>query len=199
VRFRHAVLGAAALAAMYLAFLDVSGQTAPVGSVTNMVRGFRFNGPLFKLLAYLTTPWTATAIAVLAAMAVALWIRLSRVSHDAASFAWPMAAALVCSPVVYPWYLLWLTPFFISSLTWPLMLWSVMILPVYVVWHGLGSGGAWAVPIWMGLLEYGTLAASTAAVCYSRRLAFERGAVPSTEGRGVTVRAVDEGGQRGIR
>ena len=163
-RLWHAALGAGALAALYLAFMDFSGQTAPVGSVTNMVRGFRFNGPAFKLLAYLTSPWGATAIAVLAAMAVAMWTRRSRIANDPAAFAWPMAAALVCSPVVYPWYLLWLTPFFISSLSWPLILWSVLILPVYTVWHGLQSGGAWAVPWWMGLVEYAVLFAATVLV-----------------------------------
>ena len=26
------------------------------------------------------------------------------------AFAWPMAASLLCAPVVYPWYLLWLLP-----------------------------------------------------------------------------------------
>jgi hypothetical protein len=168
-RVWHAALGAGALAAMYLAFTDFSGQTAPVGSVTNMVRAFRFNGPVFKLLAFLTTPWAATAIAVAAAMAAAWWIRRSRIAGDPAAFAWPMAAALVASPVVYPWYLLWLTPFFISALAWPLMVWSVMILTVYTVWHGLAAGGTWAVPAWMGFVEYGVLlAASAYALLHSR-------------------------------
>ncbi|HZD31956.1 MAG TPA: glycosyltransferase 87 family protein, partial [Candidatus Angelobacter sp.] len=27
------------------------------------------------------------------------------------AFAWPMAASLLCAPVVFPWYLLWLLPF----------------------------------------------------------------------------------------
>ena len=161
-RLRHAALGAGVLGGLYLAFMDFSGQTAPVGSVTNMVRGFRFNGPVFKMLAFAATPWGATAIAVLLAMAIAWWIRRSRMADDPAAFAWPMAAALVCSPVVYPWYLLWLTPFFISALAWPLMVWSVMILTVYTVWHGLASGGTWAVPWWMGLIEYATLGLCTA-------------------------------------
>ena len=30
---------------------------------------------------------------------------------SADAFAWPMAASLLCAPVVYPWYLLWLLPF----------------------------------------------------------------------------------------
>lgn len=167
-RLKHAALGAGLLAALYLLFLDFSGQTAPVGSVTNMIRGFRFNGPVFKGLAAVLSPWGATAAGVVIAMACAAVIRRSRVARDPAAFAWPMAAALVCSPVVYPWYLVWLTPFFISALAWPLVVWSVMILPVYTVWQGLYNGGTWAVPPWMGLIEYAVLAACTATLVMRR-------------------------------
>jgi hypothetical protein len=168
-RLKHAALGAALLAALYLLFVDFSGQTAPVGSVSNMIRAFRFNGPAFKALAFMLGPWGATAAGVVIAMTCALAIGRSRVSRDPAAFAWPMAAALVCSPVVYPWYLLWLTPFFISALAWPLALWSVMILSVYTVWYGALSGGTWALPIWMGLVEYVTLIAATVLLIAGRR------------------------------
>lgn len=162
-RLKHAAIGAAMLAGLYLLFMDFSGQTAPVGSVTNMIRAFRFNGPVFKALAFALGPWAATAAGVVIAIACAAWIRQSpRFAGDPSAFAWPMAAALVCSPVVYPWYLLWLTPFFISALAWPLMLWSVMILSVYTVWHGALSGGTWALPAWMGLVEYATLFVTSA-------------------------------------
>ena len=160
-RLKHAALGAGVLAALYLLFVDVSGQTAPVGSVTNMIRGFRFNGPIFKVLAWMVTPWAATAFGVLVAMLCAWLMRRSRFRDDPAAFAWPMATALVFSPVVYPWYLLWLTPFFISRLVWPLLVWSLIIPAVYIVWYGLGAGGKWAVPFWMSVLEYGVLAACT--------------------------------------
>lgn len=157
-RLRHAALFTGLLAAVYLLFTDFSGQAAPVGSITNMVRAFRFNGPVFKALAFLTTPWMAVAAGVAAGLACAALMRRSRLRDDPAAFAWPMAAALACSPVVYPWYLLWVTPFFISRLTWPLVVWSLLILPTYIVWHRVQAGGAWAVPMWIGLVEYGALA-----------------------------------------
>lgn len=163
-RLRHAALFAGLLAAVYLLFTDVSGQAAPVGSLTDMVRAFRFNGPVFKALAFLTSPWVAAGAGVAAGLACAALLRRSRLHDDPAAFAWPMAAALVCSPVVYPWYLLWLTPFFISRLTWPLILWSVLILPTYIVWPRAAAGGEWAVPIWMGLVEYAALAVATVAL-----------------------------------
>jgi len=161
-RLRHAALFAGLLAAVYLLFIDFNGQGAPVGSLTNMVRAFRFNGPIFKALAFLTTPWIAVAAGVAAGLTCAALMRRSRLGDDPAAFAWPMAVALACSPVVYPWYLLWVTPFFIARLTWPLVVWSLLILPTYIVWHRVQAGGAWAVPMWIGLIEYGTLALATA-------------------------------------
>ena len=57
-----------------------------------------------------------------------------------------MAACLLCAPAVFPWYLLWLLPFLTSSSTLLISLWTVSIVPTYVMWHmrALGSsvGGA---------------------------------------------------------
>ncbi|HUF23034.1 MAG TPA: hypothetical protein VMN81_02820 [Vicinamibacterales bacterium] len=170
-RLRHAVLGIGLLAALYLFYTDVANQVLPVGSVTNMIRGFRFNGPVFKVFEFLFSPWFAALVGVAAGMTCAALIRRSRVDGDPAAFAWPMAAALVCSPVVYPWYLLWLTPFFVSRLAWPLVLWSVLILSVYTVWYGELTGGRWAVPWWLGLIEYGALGAGAWVVWRSTRAA----------------------------
>lgn len=170
-RLRHAAIGIGFLAALYLFYTDFANEVLPVGSVTNMIRGFRFNGPVFKVLAYVFSPWLAALAGVAAGLASAALIRRSRAAGDPAAFAWPMAAALVCSPVVYPWYLLWLTPFFISKLAWPLALWSVLILSAYTVWHASLTGGAWAVPWWLGLTQYGALGAGAWAVWRSTRAA----------------------------
>jgi len=157
----HGVIGAGLLALLYLPFTDVAAGMLPVGSLSNMVQGFRFNGPLFQLFDLFVTPWTVAVLSVGAGMAVALWMRLRNVDEPAA-WSWPMAAALLFSPVIHPWYLTWLAPFFLSRLTAPLVVWSVAILPVYVVWSGLFTDGTWAVPIWWLVIEYGALAGSTA-------------------------------------
>jgi hypothetical protein len=66
-----------------------------------------------------------------------------------------MAAALVCAPLVYPWYLLWLTPFLAAPQTVPLAIWTVSILGTYLTWQLVGL--PWAVPIWVLVVEYGAL------------------------------------------
>jgi hypothetical protein len=72
--------------------------------------------------------------------------------------------------VVYPWYLLWLLPFLRSSSTLPLMVWTISILPTYLVWHLRSLGQAWKVPGWVLLLEYGSVTIA-AAIVSLRRLA----------------------------
>lgn len=160
VRLAHAAIGVALLAAVYAVFLDAGAM--PVGAVANIVRAYRFNGPVFKALDALASPWVAAAAGVAAGLAVAIALRASRVRDDAAAVAWPMAAALVAAPLVYPWYLIWLAPFFISALAAPLTIWAVAILAVYTVWEGARAGGQWVVPLWVGFVEYALLAASTA-------------------------------------
>src|SRR5215467_2766051 len=69
-----------------------------------------------------------------------------------------MAASLLCAPVVYPWYLLWILPFTQSTSTLPITIWTVSIIPTYYVWHLRTLGRPWLVPGWIMLLEYGSVA-----------------------------------------
>ena len=69
-----------------------------------------------------------------------------------------MAAALLCAPLVYPWYLVWLAPFLVAAQTMPLTIWTVSILSTYVVWRLVGV--PWAVPVWALVIEYGALVAA---------------------------------------
>ena len=88
---------------------------------------------------------------------------------SADAFAWPMAASLLCAPVVYPWYLLWLLPFVRSVSTLPLIIWTVSIIPTYIVWHLRTLGRPWVLPVWVMWLEYGAVA-MTAAIILVRRI-----------------------------
>ena len=54
-----------------------------------------------------------------------------------------MAACLLCAPVVFPWYLLWLLPFLTSPSTLLIIIWTVSIIPVYVQWHLRALGRPW--------------------------------------------------------
>jgi len=83
-------------------------------------------------------------------------------------FAWPMAASLLCAPVVYPWYLLWLLPFARSASTVAIIIWTVSILPTYYVWHLRMLGRPWLLPGWIMVLEYGCVAIAAAIIAFRR-------------------------------
>ncbi len=150
---RYAVAGVALLLALYLPFWE--RHHLPVGSVPEVIDRFRFNGPIFSGVATLVGPAVATAFAVAAGLAVSVWARRRLTLASPHAWAWPMAAALLCAPLVYPWYLVWLAPFLLAAQTLPLAVWTVSILATYVVWRL--AGVSWAVPLWALLVEYGAL------------------------------------------
>jgi hypothetical protein len=163
---RAAAAGAGALAVLYLPFW-IRGDEA-FGSVPEVVRRFRFNGPVFKAVASAATPTLAAALAIGAGLAVAAWARARLPATSPAAWAWPLAAALLCAPLVYPWYLVWLAPFLVARSTLPLLVWTVSIQAAYVTWFR-PLEAPWAVPGWALLLEYGALAMACAWVWVGAR------------------------------
>lgn len=170
VRPRDILIGSALFAALYLPF--VSDSTIPLGAVPNVVAHIRFNGPLFKAIAGLASPQAAAVTAIALGLAAAAWARWRLDVANPAAWAWPMALALCCAPVIYPWYLLYLTPFLFTTATLPLIAWSISVLPAYVVWHIARGGGRWAVPAGVMVVEYAVpLLALVALALYRRRSA----------------------------
>jgi len=166
VRMRDGALAAVAFGLLYMPFLNHGRITT--GSLGAYVQHFRFNDPVFATLERVTAPPQVVAgLAVLLGFLTAIWMR-SRSAEASSAFAWPMAALLFCAPVVYPWYLLWLLPFLRSTSMLPLIIWTVSIIPTYVVWHLRTLGRPWAVPGWIMLLEYGSVATSATIIVLRR-------------------------------
>jgi hypothetical protein len=197
IRIRDAALAIFVVGLLYLPFLN-DGRI-PLGSLGAYVQGFRFNGPVFAILHHVAPPQLLAGLAVLAGLATATFLRIRQTLTTGStevhrrgttvvspsismrpvvqalefhwpSFAWPMAATLLCAPVVFPWYLLWLLPFLTSAATWLIVIWTVSIIPVYVQWHLRTLGRPWgALPGWIMLLEYGWIAVA-AAIAIRRRM-----------------------------
>ena len=127
-----------------------------------------YGGELYKSTGR-AMPQIAAGLPVVVGFLAAVWLRSRSTERSADVFAWPMAASLLCAPVVYPWYLLWLLPFLRSASTLPIMIWTVSIIPTYVVWHLRTLGRPWLVPGWIMLLEYGPVA-TAGLIIASRRL-----------------------------
>ncbi|MGC2321932.1 MAG: hypothetical protein WA463_04800 [Terriglobales bacterium] len=167
IRMRDGALAAVVFGLLYIPFLK-RGQI-PIGSLGRYVQSFRFNDPVFAALERVASPQLAVGLAVLGGLLTAVWLRRTSAAWSLDAFAWPMAASLLCAPVVYPWYLLWLLPFMASISTLPIIIWTVSIIPTYIVWHLRTVGRPWLVPGWIMLLEYGSVA-MTAAIILLRRI-----------------------------
>jgi alpha-1,6-mannosyltransferase len=198
IRIRDAALAMVVVALLYLPFVD-HGHI-PLGSLGAYVQGFRFNDPVFAILHHVAPPQLLVGVAVLVGLASATFLRIRKplitessevhrgdatvvspcnsvapvvqgLEFDWATFAWPMAAGLLCAPVVFPWYLLWLLPFLAFGST-PLIViavWSISIIPVYIQWHSRTLTGVWGpLPAWVMLVEYGCVAIAAAMVATRR-------------------------------
>jgi alpha-1,6-mannosyltransferase len=166
VRLRDAALAAIGIALLYVPFLN-HGRI-PIGSLGTYVQRFRFNDPVFATLERVAAPQLVAGLALLLGSLTAIWMRRKSTEGSSDAFAWPMAASLLCAPVVYPWYMLWMLPFLRSTSTLPILVWTLSILPTYYVWHLRAVGRPWLVPDWIVILEYGSVAVAAAIIALRR-------------------------------
>jgi alpha-1,6-mannosyltransferase len=189
IRIRDAALALAVVTLLYLPFLN-HGRI-PTGSLNTYVQSFRFNGPVFAALNRSASPQLLAGLAVLVGLVTAGLLRKAALRSAAPEqsqevfasdvFAWPMAASLLCAPVVFPWYLLWLLPFLMSASTLLIIIWTVSVIPTYVMWHLRTLGHPWgSLPGWVMVVEYGCLAAA-GAILALRRIARSSESQSSTE------------------
>jgi alpha-1,6-mannosyltransferase len=167
VRIRDGILAIIVVGLLYVPFL--TGESTPIGSLATYVQSFRFNDPVFAALERVAgAPQLVAALAVFVGLVIAICLRSGSPALSPGAFAWPMAGSLLCAPVVYPWYLLWMLPFLRSLSTLPIIVWTVSIIPTYIVWYLRALGRPWLLPNWATLLEYGSVATAGALVLLHR-------------------------------
>lgn len=142
----------------------------PLGSMGEFVDAFRFNGPLFATMEGADLARFVAAGGVLAGVAAAAYLRRTRDVAAPDAWAWPMTVALIASPVIYPWYLVWLIPFAMGRRAMPVWIWTLSVLVVYPTWHLRRLGGPWAVPKTLLLIEFALPAIALAVLLARRRL-----------------------------
>ena len=166
VRVRDGVLAVVIVGLLYAPFLRRG--SVPTGSLGVFVQRFRFNDPVFATLERIASPLVVAGLAISVGLVTAAVLRRRNDGYSSNTFAWPMTATLLCAPVVYPWYLLWLLPFVRSVSTLPIIVWTISIIPTFYVWHLRTLGGRWVVPGWILLLEYGSVAVAAAIIEFRR-------------------------------
>lgn len=168
ITIRDAFVGAGLFVLLYLPY--ASGTDVLFG-VQNVVQHIRFNGPAFRAVAGLTSPDMAARVAVGLGFFVAAACRWKLDVVHPGAWAWPMGIAILFAPVVYPWYLLYLTPFLFVRSTLPLIVWGCSVLMVYAVWEMARLGGRWVVPAPVLAVEYGVALASVVVLLWWTRRA----------------------------
>jgi alpha-1,6-mannosyltransferase len=167
VRIRDAAIGSVVFGSLYAPFLN-HGRI-PIGSLGTYIQSFRFNGPVFAALDKFVAPQLLAGLALLIGLLISIWLRSANPEWSLDLFAWPMAASLLFAPAVFPWYLIWLVPFLVSSSTWAIAIWTVSIFATYVQWHMRALGHPWgALPSWVMMVEYGFVAISAVLVAVRR-------------------------------
>jgi hypothetical protein len=145
IRLRDAALGLGILAALYIPFLG-HGRL-PLGSLGGYLARWRVNAPVYSALEWVFPTKGLVGVPAAVGFAVAVWARWHLDPDSPEAWAWPVATTLVFAPAIFPWYLVWVTPFLITPRTLPLAVWTVSSLAVY-----------WPLPVWAAIVvEYGSV------------------------------------------
>jgi hypothetical protein len=178
------VLASAALVAavLYAPFLSAGASLGE--GLRIYTRHWEFNGPLYTLLRPLfktgDPPRLILALGLAAATAGIAW--RARSLSGAALATW--AAFLICSPTVYPWYLVPAVALLPLHPEAGLLLFSGTAALTYAPLAAFRATGAWKVPEWILVVEYGSWAAVSAGAWWLSRRSASR-ADPLRALRGV--------------
>ena len=159
-RFSHWLLFGATLAALYAPFVLTGGTD--LESLLVFARQWEFNSAAHGLLTAVLP--RVESMVVLGLVFAGFWVRhglhLARREAQAVPRGdWIFGAFLIVSPVINPWYLLWLLPFaaiFPSAWAWTA---SVAALLAYATGINLGGSDlqAYQQPVWVRPVEFGLI------------------------------------------
>jgi alpha-1,6-mannosyltransferase len=101
------------------------------------------------------------AVAVLLAAAI-VWVCRRRAELSSAAL-WIFGAFALLTPVLHPWYLLWVLPWAACRNGWPWLAFGAALPLAYLPLDAWWERGAWDAPVWIQFVEYGVLSAAAMA------------------------------------
>jgi hypothetical protein len=154
-RFRPFHVAAAATVAGLLVIPYASAGRGLWRSLGKYGQFWRFDETLFAFLAEVAGGHeTAVALALGLLAAIAGILALRRTEPAAAGLG-ILAAWLLLSPNVLPWYALWFLPFLVIRESPAVLLFTGTVSLAYLVYPGWLAGGDWQVPWSVRALQYG--------------------------------------------
>ncbi|MBI3324940.1 MAG: DUF2029 domain-containing protein [Candidatus Omnitrophica bacterium] len=121
------------------------------------MRAWEFNSSLYSLaVSLLRQPLAARLAGGAALAATAFW--LAARTDDLVMYTQRvMQVAILVTPVLEPWYLLWLLPLLCLRPSWMWLVFSTLVVLSYAVLVGYVRSGVWQLPVWVKWAEYGPL------------------------------------------
>jgi hypothetical protein len=112
----------------------------------------------------------AVAKLVVAALLVAViaWVCRRRADLPTSAL-WIFGACALLTPVLHPWYLLWVLPWAACLKAWPWLAFGAALPLAYLPLDGWWENGVWDAPAWIPIAEYGVLFAAALAFHLIRR------------------------------
>ena len=131
-----------------------SAVSALVESLGAMTTRFQSNSSVFLLLSLggVSAGAARLLISVAGGLFLLWWAR--RQADPIAYLLGGLSVVALLSPVLHPWYLLWLVPCFCVYRFPPMMALTGTVVLAYTIWPGQLESGRWAIPIWAHVLEY---------------------------------------------
>ena len=170
--FGHWVLFVVTLAALYAPFILYGGTDFE--SLLVFAREWEFNSAAFGLLTTVLRPFEAKL--VLGLLCAVFWgryyFRYSRSNaREVPRGDWLYGVLLMASPVINPWYLLWLLPFAVITPSVSAWTASVAVFLGYVIGLNLNDGDLqpYQQPVWVRPLEFGLILLALAYDLFRRR------------------------------
>lgn len=196
LRRRGLAAGAAAVLVPALLYLPyASAGSALFDGLGEYAARWRFNGALFPVLEPLGR-WPARVVAGLAVAGVAGLSALRRWTVERALFA-GLGGALLVSPTLHPWYLLWILPFAALGRRFPWVLWTGLVFLAYAGLDAYRATGAWPHPPALAAAIHLPFLLLLAGSALRRRTGSGGGAAPEALDRGEEVAGREEEGEEG--
>ncbi len=150
---RHAglvVFGTVAtLALLYLPFLDFP----PFGSLGTFAKTFDFNGPIYLVVNGVVGQTLARMFLAAVVLGLLSWLWFKGYGVEDAAVVW-IGSVLLVSPIVHPWYVIWLIPFLAWRTEWWALAWSGTVVGSYYVLTDWRADAVWNLPPIVMLVEY---------------------------------------------
>jgi hypothetical protein len=120
-------------------------------------RPWEFNSSLYHVLnAWLGNPFLVRLLGALAVIATG-WIVAARHDDVTGYTLVVIQAAILVTPVLEPWYLLWLIPLLCLRPSWMWLVFSGLVAASYLALVRFAQEGIWAMPAWVRWVEYAPL------------------------------------------